>query len=397
MAQGRYIFQPDGSIVDSYTGLSMSAEEANSLPPDVKQSIYGEMQAQSQNGNATLVPVIGGAAINEVAKRVPSLADLSPLSGGTGGLGEGAQIVRDGIVYDAATNEAVATAIPEISQFGLADIGAAGNFLLPAAGVIGLGDVLINRRKGARGALQGAASGAAIGSYFGPVGTGVGAVIGGLTPTVAGWFGDGDKWKTEQNRLNELRESGLNIPQQEADTLTKGRSKEELIRIEQEKIAAGKYGNPEFARTRDEKLLKPEDIMGYAAPYEIFGAEYANAGEIAKKKALQLALDKGLVREHHGTIDIASDPAYIEEAKKLLATPDPAAAPAPTPNQNRPRDTATPFRRPAPPKVPLSELLPRVTIPTPVGDPGNAVPNQPVLSLEDYRKRFAERGRAYGS
>ena len=126
-----------------------------------------------------------------------------------------------------------------------------------------------------------------------------------LVAALAGKMGDKDRWKTEGKRLGKLREAGINIPQMESDTLSRGRSKKELIAIEEQKAAQGLPSNVEFARTRDEKFLKPEDIWGYSTFFEKYGNDWLGKfTEQQRRDIAQQALNAGAVKEQRGTIDI---------------------------------------------------------------------------------------------
>lgn len=219
----------------------------------------------------------------------------------------------------ATPNVISATRVPaEVpGMFDFSGIGSAGNAILPLAGAYGAYDLFSNKRTGARGGLQGAASGAAIGSYFGPQGALIGAGIGGLSGLL-NRYGDKDKWKTEGKRLNKLKEKG--VKWLDIEQPTRGRSKEELVAIEEAKLARGEYGNPEFARTRDEKSLRPEDIWGYATFGEKFGNDWLGKfSEQERKNIAQKALDSGAVREHHGTIDIDWDKVNLDNKSQTAA------------------------------------------------------------------------------
>jgi hypothetical protein len=165
-----------------------------------------------------------------------------------------------------------------------------------------------------------------MGYALGPVG--VAATIGvPLVAALAGKMGDKDRWKTEGKRLNKLRDAGINIPQMESDTLSRGRSKKELIAIEEQKAAQGLPSNVEFARTRDEKFLKPEDIWGYSTFFEKYGNDWLGKfTEQQRRDIAQQALNAGAVREHYGTIDI--------DWNKVDATP-PAVQPQQQQKQKR--------------------------------------------------------------
>lgn len=137
-------------------------------------------------------------------------------------------------------------------------------------------------------------------------------------------FGDKDMYLKEHRRLLGLQKDGINIPESlvENTRLNKGRSTEELVQIEKDKIAAGKYGNEEFAKTRDAKLLRPEDIWGYSTFFEKYGNDWLGKfTEKQRKEIAQKALDSGAVKEHHGTIDI--DWAKVDAPKLPNQTPVP--------------------------------------------------------------------------
>lgn len=112
-------------------------------------------------------------------------------------------------------------------------------------------------------------------------------------------LGDKDMWKTEKNRLEKLKESGAYIPDGLLQAMpTKGRSRDELV-----KIAEATGGNVEFARSRDESLLKPQDIIGYSA-FVKRDPEWFKKSLDEQLAVAKSALDAGAVKEHHGTIDV---------------------------------------------------------------------------------------------
>ncbi|WKZ58000.1 MAG: hypothetical protein QY326_04855 [Bdellovibrionota bacterium] len=134
---------------------------------------------------------------------------------------------------------------------------------------------------------------------------------------------DTDRWKTEGNRLRDLIEKGVQIPEslQGPMQLTRGRSKEELIDPSVPPdfrgfTEDGRWVNNAFAVSRDESLLAPEDIWGYATFFEKFGNDWLGTFSEEKRRAIaQRALDLGLVREHHGTIDVTWSPELEEFAR----------------------------------------------------------------------------------
>ena len=115
-------------------------------------------------------------------------------------------------------------------------------------------------------------------------------------------MGDKDRWKEEYNRKKKLVEEGIIPESMLGEEPTRGRSKEELIALEEEKIARGEYGNPEFARSRNVKDLRAEDIWGFSVAPETLGASYMQASEEQRRAYNQQLLDEGLVREARGQI-----------------------------------------------------------------------------------------------
>lgn len=133
-----------------------------------------------------------------------------------------------------------------------------------------------------------------------------------FVPMQASRLWTSDKWKTEGKRLQGLIDRGINIPEEMRAAMyqQKGRKKSELINpyLPQDFVGeTPQYGwtNNKFANSRDEKDLTAKDIWGYSAFFDKFGNDWmgkynANQREAIANKALQ----RGAVREHHGTIDI---------------------------------------------------------------------------------------------
>jgi hypothetical protein len=182
------------------------------------------------------------------------------------------------------------------------------------AGAYGLYDVFKNKKSGTSGALQGGLSAGGLGMGLsamaplvglGPLGWGAIAAMA-LLGGGAGYFGnfgDVDRFKTEGKALGKLRDKGFNIPHSEAEDLRKGRSVEELVAIEQQKQAAGGFGNSRFAQSRNEADLTPLDIQGYANLYEQAGAGQENNLRLRMELA-KAALANQAVREQYGTVNV---------------------------------------------------------------------------------------------
>lgn len=272
--------------------------------PDVQS--YGDQEGMQSQTPAQPSALAQGAGM---AGNIGGMATGSYLGGqvsGLGAAGASAPIASSAasspLVSSLAGSEAASAA--SSGAYSLSGIGSAGNVYLPAAGALGAYDLFKNKKHGTSGAAQGALSGAAIGSYGGPwgalIGAGVGAGVG-----YFGNFGDEDKWQTEQKNLKRLRDKGVNIGAMEADGLTKGRSKQQLIDLEKQKTANGQYGNATFAESRNESDLKPEDIWGYSAFFDKFGNDWlGKMSEQQRRDKAQEALNAGAVREHNGTISV---------------------------------------------------------------------------------------------
>ena len=222
------------------------------------------------------------------------------------------------------------------SPYALSGIGSAGNVILPGLGLVGLGDVFINERTGARGAAQGAASGAMIGSYFGPVGIGVGAGLG-LAAGLLNRYGDKDRWKEEGDRLRKLKEKGVFVPDELIASMPqgKGRSKGELIELERQREAAGQHSNVAFAESRNEADLRGADIVGYSTFAERDPDWFKRPLDQRIQYAQEL-LDAGIVSEGRGQIKVQWDKAPAPPWSRTdnaaaptaqVTQPQPAAAP----------------------------------------------------------------------
>lgn len=255
---------------------------------------------------SSIAPVVGKEVVKHIlgGATTPTMAPISTIAPTAG---EGVATSLGGGTLTTMSPEVIpgAGAATTPGALSLSGIGATGNVILPIAGLAGAYDLFKNKKHGFSGAAQGAASGAAIGSFFPGVGTGIGAGVGALAGYF-GNFGDVDRWKTEGDRIRKLRDAGIkDIPETEGEQLTRGRTKEELVAREQQKIDAGGYGNTKFANSRLESDLGAKDVWGAAANYELLGNDYLGAASEAQREAFQNELLKqGLWQEHQGTLDI---------------------------------------------------------------------------------------------
>ena len=166
-----------------------------------------------------------------------------------------------------------------------------------------------------------------------------------FAPMMASRLWTSDKWKTEGNRLKGLQEKGINIPEflQGAMKQTRGRKKEELINPYLPKDFVGntpQYGwvNNKFANSRNESDLTGRDIWGYSAFFDKYGNDWL--GKFSEKQREDIAnraLQRGAVKEHHGTIDINWNPELENDVNAITGgSMIPKAQPS-KPQQNQPQ------------------------------------------------------------
>jgi hypothetical protein len=156
-----------------------------------------------------------------------------------------------------------------------------------------------------------------------------------------------DKWKTEGNRLKGLIEKGIEIPEQfrAAMNQTRGRKKSELINpyLPQDfKGETPQYGwvNNKFANSRNESDLTARDIWGYSTFFEKFGNDWLGKMNEKQREAIaNKALQRGAVREHHGTVDINWTP---ELEADIAAIRGPNMIPKAQPGKPQPTQPQTP-------------------------------------------------------
>lgn len=200
--------------------------------------------------------------------------------------------------------------------------------MLPAAGVAAIGAYTANKgmdayKKGqGKGLLGGLKAGI---KEAGPLS--FVPVLGQLpwaAGAVGGLLGDGDKWKTEKRKLSKLKDQGVYLPDNLLSSMPKGgRSRDELINktLASDFIgrdSQGNWVNNAFASTRDEKFLRPEDIVNYSAFAERDPSWFKKPLDQRLAEAKRY-LDAGAVKEEKGTIKLND--------KKLAAAPTPTAPP----------------------------------------------------------------------
>lgn len=237
---------------------------------------------------------------------------------------------------DAATREVGGELVTDQASSSLGNIagGLAGAYMAYKGG-----DQVLNanriggvrgRQAGGFGGLQaGLGAGLAInalGLALGPVGWA--ALIGGgaLAGTLAGSrLGDKDMWKTEGKRLGKLLDKGVVIPEslQGARWIGQGRKTKDLINpyLPQDFVGeTPQYGwtNNKFATSRNSKDLTGKDIWGYSAFFDKYGNDWLGKFSPQQREAIaNKALQRGAVKEHHGTVDINWSPELDAEATAI--------------------------------------------------------------------------------
>lgn len=329
MAQELQAFDKYMQLVQSGMPFSQALQESGlsglNLEQQKKLAAQQQQQGMAQVGG-TLVGALGTQAIKDVATGQKVLGGLREGAANIGkevsGLFGGgtstnvAQTAAENAAWNAGADAATGTVTPPVEGGVLAP----GSALGTALGAAGLA-------AGTYGAIQGfkkkdplsaglggagiAAGLSTLGLALGPLAF-AGIIAAPAAAALINKMGDKDRWKEEYDRKKKLVEQGI-IPQSMlGEAPTKARSKEELISIEEQKLAAGQYGNPEFAKTRDVSALKPQDIWGFSVAPETLGKDYMAASEQQRLAYNQKLLEEGLVKEAKGQISY-TDPKRAKE------------------------------------------------------------------------------------
>lgn len=154
----------------------------------------------------------------------------------------------------------------------------------------------------------------------------------------------------------------------------------------------GNWVNNKFASTRDESSLTGRDIDKYAAWSEQFGDKWNKASEDIRYKIGDEAVKRGLLREHHGTLDVNSNDEFNSFASSLLDTP--TATPTQqgqrretrgiSPRKEDPKERRVASRKPAPP-VNLASILPTISQPEPFVNYDNEPTQQETTQRNKYK------------
>lgn len=247
-----------------------------------------------------------------------------------------------------------------------------------APGVIGaasLADLFANHRTGARGVAQGGLGGGGLGytaaELIAPGSGLVGAAIGGGLGAIAGGL---QKKSTKEIQADRWSATGKTDPNPGRDYF------------------AGTGGE----QSRDEKFLTPDAIRNNPDNYNNI-PNWDSWSKEKQDKFLSTMLAEGKVTERKGGI-YYDDARAAQLAAEIGAQPDTAPATSgPRRDTRRREKEESPFKTPYQPGVTLQDLLPKVDIPTPVGDPGNAIPSYtPKTFSELYDEQVKKRRGTYG-
>lgn len=116
----------------------------------------------------------------------------------------------------------------------------------------------------------------------------------------------GSKTEVEDDRLQKLIKSGAMSPDTQIRKTSDPHAwyNTKLDKDFQGMSPEGEWTNNKFAMSRNVADLLPEDIMGYAAFAEKYGADWQKFSHDQRRTIAKMALDGGAVKEHHGTIDV---------------------------------------------------------------------------------------------
>lgn len=249
------------------------------------------------SGAASGGQVLSGLQGIQGAEGLTALSDMGLSSGAYETLAASPSGVSP---FATAGGAADATAAGATGAFDLAGIGGAGNAILPVAGLVGAGDLLLNKRGKGRGAIQGAASGAAIGSYFGPQGALIGAGIGGGVGLAKGFLDREtirDKAKKNTEKLQ-----GQFKDDKTYQAFVRGMR-------EQYNSAAPDPSKPfhggQYATWDEYKKagLDAGDLTGVKGNLEL-GPEYAKLSHEQRKAVTQGLIDAGLYESRKGEVEV---------------------------------------------------------------------------------------------
>lgn len=204
------------------------------------------------------------------------------------------------------------------SGFSLGNIGAAGNYILPAAGALGAYDLFANGRTGARGIGQGAASGAMLGSYVGMpwLGAGIGAVAG----LAGGMLNHKSTKEYEKERWGDLEKKGVaNAGQAFLANHAKGDDS-----IYDSGARQGQKWN--FENALEDTKKDPTHFQHVYGNYKTFGNDWSTYNDAQQKAIVSRLANEGLYKGNKGDV-VITDANKARQIKDEVLAPVAAQAP----------------------------------------------------------------------
>lgn len=209
-----------------------------------------------------------------------------------------------------------ATATPAAtSGFSLGGIGAAGNYLLPAAGALGAFDVLSHEYGPARSGLEGAASGAAIGSFFPGPGTIIGAGVGGLLGLGKGLM----KHETTRERQNKVTDRLMQAAGSDAAAQTYVQGMREQFKSAPPDPSHPFHGQYSSWDEYKKAGLDAADLTGVEGNIDTYSPqEWARLTFDQRKAITQANIDSGLYYSKDGGVKISDKQKALENKDNVL-------------------------------------------------------------------------------
>lgn len=219
----------------------------------------------------------------------------------------------------------------------------------------------------------------------------------GQAPAIAGAISGvlgGNRTEQEDARRSKLAEQGINLYngdkgwEEKYNAVINPNFAKDFVGADDK----GNWVNNKFASTRDESALTGKDIDKYAAWSEMFGDKWFAASDDTRYKIGDEAVKRGLLREHHGTLDVNSNDEFNSFASSLLDTPEAKSTQGQrretrgiSPRKENPKERRVVSRKPTPP-VNLDAILPRISQPEPFVN----YDNEPTQDETTNRNRYKD-------
>lgn len=334
------------------TETTPSAQQQSGNP--VGQTLKGTAGAVAQNaivnkGTGIVSSILGGSGVSPTA-------GIGPIASAEG---YGQMLSTSGIgpLADGSAYASELAGAPATGTFFSAP------YAMPAgaAGAYGLSRMEKLRYGGAKGALGEGASGAAAGYAIAGA---PGAIVGGTIGAIRGYFHGPSRTKKEQKDRQKLAAMG--------------------IKVDNAGVKEWE-NNAKFKESRNESDLTGNDIKNSASLYLRYGKDYSNLSNSQRAAIAQAALDRGLVREHLGRIDIAYDDDFDKAASALMV------AKPQTRSNNGGTRKASPDKKvstQSAPESPPGKIIPGPAVTVDAGGPSPYQPN--LITPQDYAAKYRE-------